>query len=344
MGQMKHMKAWVLERHHRDAQRAFALRERPDPVAGPGQVLIRSEGFGLNYADVMARKGLYRDAPPPPCVIGYETVGRVVKCGPGAAPEMVGKRVVAITRFGGYAEQVATDHRACAVVPDNMGLGEALALATQGCTAWYMATIGSPLREGQRVLIHSAAGGVGQLLVTIAVHAGSEVFAVASGKEKMDFLKGLGAHHVIDRSQGDYAEQVRTLLKTDRIDVSFNAVGGTSFKKDMRLLGECGTLVMYGGAERSGGFFGALGFVWSMGLVIPILLMMRSQSLIGVNMLRMGERHPLLLAQCITELAGAARDGWLRPHVQEVFGADRLPEAQALLESGRSMGKVAVKW
>lgn len=338
------MKVWLLERHENDARRAFALRERPDPIPGPGQVLIQSEGFGLNYADVMARRGLYRDAPPPPCVIGYETVGRVTGVGPDTPTAMIGQRVVAITRFGGYAEQVATDHRACAVIPDDMGLGEALALATQGCTAWYMATMAFPLREGQRVLVHSAAGGVGQILVSIAAHRGCEVFAIASGKEKMDFLRGLGAQHAIDRSRGDHAEQVRALLKTGRIDVSFNAVGGTSFKKDMRLLGECGTLVMYGGAERGAGFFGALHFVWSMGLVIPIFLMMRSQSLIGVNMLRIGERHPLLLAWCIDELTAAAREGWLKPYVQRVFPSDGLPEAHVLLASGRSIGKVAVRW
>ena len=198
------MKAWVLHGTG-DPQKAFALRDVPDPSPAADQVLIRCEGFGLNYADVMARKGLYRDAPPRPCVLGYEVVGRVEKCGEHASKDLLGKRVVAMTRFGGYAELAVTDHRALAVIPDALGIGEALALATQGSTAWYMAIINSSLRAGQRVLVHSAAGGVGQMLVMIAVHQGCEVFAIASGAEKMEFLRKLGAQHPIDRAKEDYA-------------------------------------------------------------------------------------------------------------------------------------------
>ncbi|MBK9515303.1 MAG: zinc-binding dehydrogenase [Flavobacteriales bacterium] len=228
------MNAWVLHKHG-TTKEAFQLRQVPDPEPGPGQLLIRSEGFGLNYADVMARRGLYRDAPPVPSVIGYETVGRVERCGAGVPPERLGQRVVAMTRFGGYAELAVTDHRAAAVVPDALGIGEACALATQGCTAWYMARYACPLREGQRVLIHSVAGGVGQLLVQLAVKAGCEVFAIASGAEKMAYLKQLGAQHVIDRSTGDYATAVEHALGSHRLDVSFNAVGGSTFKEDMAL-------------------------------------------------------------------------------------------------------------
>jgi NADPH2:quinone reductase len=268
----------------------------------------------------------------------------VLRCGPNVPVDLTGERVAAITRFGGYAEQVVTDHRAAVEVPDSLGIGEACALTTQGATAWYMAMIAAPLRAGQRVLIHSAAGGVGHLLVQLAVHQGCEVFAVASGGSKMDLLRSLGAQHTIDRSRTDYAGEVRAQLRGGRLDVSFNAVAGSTFKKDMALLGDCGTLVMYGGAERGGGTFGALSFVWRMGLVIPILLMMRSRSLIGVNMLRVGEHRPDVLAECLQGMARASREAWLRPIAGEVLSAQRLPEAHTLLESGRSIGKVALKW
>ncbi|MEO8733487.1 MAG: alcohol dehydrogenase catalytic domain-containing protein, partial [Flavobacteriales bacterium] len=155
------MKAWQLTAHG-DPQKVLALRELPDPSPKPGEVLIRSEGFGLNYADVMAVKGLYRDAPPPPCVIGYEIVGRVERCGEGVPSEWLGKRVLAFTRFGGYAQLACTDHRAIAAIPDELGIGEAVAMGTQGATAWYMSMLRWPVQSGMRVLIHSAAGGVGQ--------------------------------------------------------------------------------------------------------------------------------------------------------------------------------------
>ncbi len=338
------MKAWQLTAHG-EPSKVLSLKQLPDPTPKPGEVLIRSEGFGLNYADVMAVKGLYRDAPPPPSVIGYETVGRVEQCGDGVPPEWMGKRVLAMTRFGGYAELACTDHRAIAEIPDHMGLGEALAMATQGATAWYMAMVASPVQKGQHILVHSAAGGVGQLLTQMAVHQGCEVFAVAHGEEKMTYLKQLGAQHIIDRKASDYAAQVGNMLGKERLDASFNAVGGTTFKKDLKLIGNGGRLVLFGGAERgAGGAFGTLRFVWNMGLVIPIFLMMQSKSIIGVNMLRLSEHKPLLVADCMKGALGAMQEGWLTPKVHPLFKADQLPQAVELLGSGKSIGKVAVRW
>lgn len=338
------MKAWQLTAHG-EPSKVLSLKQLPDPSPKPGEVLIRSEGFGLNYADVMAVKGLYRDAPPPPSVIGYETVGRVEQCGDGVPSEWMGKRVLAMTRFGGYAELACTDHRAIAEIPDYMGLGEALAMATQGATAWYMAMVASPVQKGQHILVHSAAGGVGQLLTQMAVHQGCEVFAVAHGEEKMAYLKQLGAQNIIDRKASDYAAQVGNMLGKERLDASFNAVGGTTFKKDLKLVGNGGRLVLFGGAERgAGGAFGTLRFVWNMGLVIPIFLMMQSKSIIGVNMLRLSEHKPLLVAACMKGALGAMQEGWLKPKVHPVFNADQLPQAVELLGSGKSIGKVAVKW
>ena len=100
------------------------MAQHPDPRPGPQQVLIAVEGFGLNYADIMAARGLYRDAPPLPSILGYEVVGRVEACGAEVPAGLVGKRVVAMTRFGGYAQKAVTDHRACAEIPETMPLGE----------------------------------------------------------------------------------------------------------------------------------------------------------------------------------------------------------------------------
>lgn len=336
------MKAWQ-QISTGTPEQAFALRELPDPEPRPNQVLIRSEAFGLNYADTMATKGLYRDAPKPPCVIGYEVVGHVDALGEGVPKDLLGKRVLAFTRFGGYAQLACTDHRAVAEVPDEMPAAEALAMATQGATAWYMAMRAAQVQAGDRVLIHSAAGGVGQLLVQIAMRRGAEVFAVAGGEEKLAYLKQLGVQHAIDRTKGDYAEQMKRLLGGARLDLSFNAVGGSTFKKDLRLLGSGGKLVLFGGAER-GSALGSLAFVWRMGVVVPIFLMMKSKSLIGVNMLHLSDSKPLLVAACMREALQAMREGWLKPRVHPLFPQTQLPQALELLGSGRSIGKVAVRW
>ena len=335
------MRAWILTRHG-DPAKAFQLREVADPEPGPHQVRIAVEGFGLNYADVMAVKGLYREAPPLPSVLGYEVVGRVEKLGAEVPGDLLGKRVVALTRFGGYAEKACTDHRAMAVVPEDLSLGASLALGTQGATTWYMARVAWPLRAGMRVLVHSAAGGVGQLLVQLALHADCIVYAVAGGAEKTAHLTAMGVQHVIDRHQGDYAERLQHLLGNDRLNVSFNAVAGSTFRKDMKLIGSGGAVVLFGGAER--GRMGTLRFVWSMGLLLPIFLMMKSKSIIGVNMLKLGERDPALVAACLQGAVEAAERGVLDPHVHAELPAEHLPDAHVLLAEGGTMGKLAVRW
>lgn len=338
------MRTWTLLAHGAP-EKVLALRDRPNPEPKPHEVLIRCEGFGLNYADVMAVKGLYREAPPVPSVLGYEVVGRIDAAGAGVPNALIGKRVVAMTRFGGYAEYAVTDHRAVSIVPEDMRLGEAAALATQGCTAWYAAKILCPLFKGQRVLIHSAAGGVGHLLVQLALHAGCILYAIASGKEKMDYLGTLGVQHAIDRSLGDYADQMRKALNGAHLDVVFNAVGGSSFKKDMDLLGSGGRIVLYGGAERGGlGPLGTLRFVWRMGLVVPIFLMMKSRSILGINMLRIAEHHPAVIAECARGMVRAHADGIIKPRVHAEYPATELPAALSALEGGRTMGKVVLRW
>ena len=321
------------------------MEVRPVPVPKPTQVLIRCEGFGLNYADVMACKGLYRDAPPLPSVLGYEVVGRVEACGAEVPQDLLGKRVVAMTRFGGYAEMAVTDHRACAVIGEEVPLGEAAALATQGCTAWYAVRLLCPLRPGQRVLVHSAAGGVGQLLVQLALQAGCEVVGVAGGKAKQDHLRQLGVQHVVDRRAGAYAKAVRKLLAGERLDASFNAVGGASFKQDMSLLGNGGRIVLYGGAERGGlGPLGTARFVWRMGMVVPILLMMKSQSIMGLNMLRISEHKPQEVAECLGAMVKAHAAGNLRVAVHREYAAAELPQAHMDLAGGATIGKLVVRW
>lgn len=338
------MKAWTLIAHGQP-ERAFALRDHPDPHPKPNQVLIQCEGFGLNYADAMAVRGLYREAPPLPSIIGYEVVGRVACLGDDAPRELLGKRVVAMTRFGGYAEMAVTDHRACAVIPDELTVGEAAALATQGSTAWYAARVLCPLHAGERVLVHSAAGGVGSLIVQLAASGGCEVIGVVGSSAKRDLVLGLGAAHCIDRSTGDYAVQANGILGKDRLSASFNAVAGATFGKDMRLLGSGGRLVLYGGALRGAlGALGTLRFVWSMGAVLPIFLMMKSKSILGVNMLKLGDHHPDLMARCFREVVSAHARGEVKPHVHAELPHAQLPEALGALSRGATMGKVAIRW
>lgn len=339
----KGMKAWVLTGHG-PPEKVLSFRDMPDPVAGPGEVLVESEGFGLNYADTMAVRGLYREAPAPPCVIGYEVIGRVVALGSGTPAGLLGKRVVGLTRFGGFGQLAATDHRTVAVVPDGAPLAQALAMATQGITAWYMARVATQLWPGEKVLVRSAAGGVGQLLCQLAVASGCEVLAVASGQGKMEYLRSIGVQHTINRSGGNELAQITKALAGTRLDVSFNPVGGDTFKRDLGLLGSGGRVFIFGGAQRGAGAWGALRFVWRMGLLVPILLMMKGQSVLGVNMLRIATRRPDLAGHCLQQAVAAWQKGQLIPHSEPLLAADQLPHAISKLASGRTIGKLALRW
>jgi len=325
---------------------AFERRQQElHPPVGH-EVIIEVEAFGLNYADVMARRGLYREAPPFPCVIGYEVVGKISHVGPDADPALLGQRVLAFCRFGGYARHVRTFEYA--VVPvENQPAEELLALCTQAVTAYYMAEYLVPIHAGDNVLIHAAAGGVGTMLIQLAKRKGAKVIAKIGSENKADLVRSLGADCVVNYRATDYEAQVNTFLGKERLDVSFNPVAGSTFKKDMRLLGSGGRMIIFGGSELSNGkwgVFSALNFVLKMGFIIPVGLMMRSKNILGVNMLKIADNKPEVLDTCLRAVVELYKEGVLKPQIGGKYTADQLNEAHSALESGKSTGKLAVFW
>lgn len=328
------------------AETAFRLENLSIPFPAEDEVLIEVEAFGLNYADVMARNNLYKEAPPLPAVLGYEVVGRVQQTGNNVSSEWMGKRVVAFTRFGGYARHAVTKLSAIAPI-EEMKAEEALALSTQFVTAYYMAEYLSPVQPGDKVLIHAAAGGVGTALIQLCKSKGGFVYAKIGSAKKAELVKTLGADVVIDYSKSDYMDQIREHLDDKKLDISFNPVAGSTFKKDMQLLGSGGKLVVFGGSERSGkkwGIFSTLNFVWKMGFIVPVVLMMKSKSILGVNMLKIADDRPEVLTTCLSKVVELTKQGILKPQVGARFTSDDIAEAHALLESGQSTGKISIFW
>lgn len=325
---------------------AFERREWTIPELKSSQVLIESEAFGLNYADVMASQGLYREAPAMPCVVGYEVVGKILEVGSEIHAAWVGKRVLAFCRFGGYSKHVITENMAFAAI-DDIPAGEALALCTQGVTAYYMSSFLAPVRKNEKVLIHAAAGGVGSLLIQLCKRNGAEVFAKIGSSKKAEFVKKLGADHVIDYTKSDYAEQISAILGKERLDVSFNPVAGDTFKKDLKLLGSGGRLMLFGGSQLSSGKWGilsALNFMRKMGLMLPIGMMMRSKNLLGINMLKIADNKPMILFDCMESVLALYRTGNLHPEVGGSYTVSEFTKAFESIESGKSVGKIGVYW
>lgn len=326
--------------------KAFALREIELPQLQPDEVLIAVEAFGLNYADVMARKGLYRDAPPMPCVLGYEVVGRITEVGAEIDSNLVGQRVAAFTRFGGYAQHAITKADALMPIDEEISAGEALALTTQYLTAYYMVYVATNILPGDHVLVHAAAGGVGTALIQMLKERGAMVYAKCGSDSKKDYVIAQGADFFINHKQNDYIRTLQSQLNGNKLDASMNPVAGATFKKDMALLKPGGgKMILFGGSDLTNskwGILSQLNFVRKMGLLTPIVLMMKSQSIIGVNMLRIADNNPKMIKACIDGVRDLYEKGVLKPQVGAEFKSTELAEAHAFLESGKSVGKVAV--
>jgi NADPH:quinone reductase-like Zn-dependent oxidoreductase len=240
------MKAVVLTRTGGPGM--FEVMERPDPDVGAGEVRIAVHAAGLNFADTMARVGLYPAAPKPPCVLGYEVAGEVETVGEGVSGLIVGQRVMAGTQFGGQAELAVAQARDVMPMPEHLSFEEGAAFCVNYGTAYAALMIMGGLREGNRVLIHAAAGGVGIAATQIARIAGAEIFGTASAA-KHEAIKAQGVDHPIDYRTQDFKAEVKRLTNGEGVDVILDPMGPTSFRKDYRILRPGGRLIMYGLSE-----------------------------------------------------------------------------------------------
>ncbi len=340
------MKAIVLVKNTTDPSKAFEVREMPIPTAAAGQVCVKVEAFGLNYADVMAREGLYEDCPPLPAVLGYDIVGRVHALGEGVKGFEVGQRVAALTRFGGYAEYALTDAMAVVPVPEDMDAGVATALGTQYATAWYSGEEMAKMQAGDHVLIQAAAGGVGTALVQMAINRGCIVYGTAGSASKLDYLRKLGVQHPINYNETDFSSYIKQHVGSRGLDLVFDSIGGASVQKGLKLLGSGGRIVCYGVASMSGGknIFRILKMALGFGFMSPIPLLQTSRGIIGVNMLRIADNRPETLSRVIHEVTAEVVAGRLKPEVGGRYSWKEIAEAHAFLASRKSTGKIVVSW
>jgi NADPH:quinone reductase-like Zn-dependent oxidoreductase len=303
------------------------------------------EAFGLNFADVIARHGKYKDAPPMPAVLGYEVVGRIEAVDKEVTHLQPGQRVTAFTRFGGYAEYAVTDAKATARIPDDMDAGVAAALATQYCTAWFCVEEMVHLHPGDQVLVQAAAGGVGTALTQLCKRRGCVVYGTGGSEEKLAYITSNGADHAINYNTQDFAEEIRKISKRP-IDVVFDSIGGTVFRKSKSLLGAGGRIIGYGAAEQmeKKTIFGTIRLLFDFGFTNPVFLLMASKSVLGVNMLRVADERPDVIQRCLQSVVALATVKEIQPHVGGRFKSTEIAEAHAFLESRKSTGKIIVTW
>ncbi|MBD78942.1 MAG: alcohol dehydrogenase [Crocinitomicaceae bacterium] len=339
------MKAVYLTSFGKPGSQAFEIREAEEPSIEPNEVKINAQAFGLNYADVMARKGIYNDCPELPAILGYECVGTVEEIGAEVTNVKTGDRVIAFTRFGSYAKKVVTHSMAVQKIDNDIPNGEAVALATQYCTAWFASNEAINMYKGEHVLIHAAAGGVGTALVQLAKEKDCIVYGTASSSRKLDYLKSIGVDYPINYKEQDFEEEIRKLRGKKKVDVIFDPIGGKNFNKSLKILAYGGRMVPYGASSRERkGILSLLKVAWGFGLHLPVGNIMKSQIWAGVNMLRIADYKPELIQRCLEGVYDFYTKGIAKPHVGGVYPVSQIGDAHDFLESRKSIGKIVVEW
>jgi len=315
------------------------VQERPDPSPGPGQVRIAVRAAGVNFADTLARTGMYADAPKPPMIVGYEVAGEIAEVGEGVDAARVGERVMAATRFGGYAEQVVVRAEDAIALPAALSFEQGAAIPVNYATAWAALHGYGSLQPGERVLIHAAAGGVGSSALQLAKAAGAEVHGTASpGKHAR--LAELGLDRAIDYRQDGWWRGLPPY------DLVLDAIGGRSFGISYNLLRPGGRLVAYGASSVQPGEKRSLRHALPQAARMfrgfdLIKQMSDSKAVIGLNMLRLWDDRGTL-EPWIAPLSSALADGTVSPIVHAAVPFARAAEAHRMIAARENVGKVVL--
>ena len=324
--------------------RVMKVEERPDPQPKRGQVVIRVKAAGLNFADILARQGLYPDGPPKPCVMGYEVSGTVDAVGEGVDTAMIGEPVIAMTRFGGQAELVAVAAAQTFPKPEDLSFEAAAAIPVNYLTAWALLVTMGGLKKEEAVLIHNAGGGVGLAALDIAKHIGAQTFGTAS-TGKHDFLRARGLDHPIDYRQQDWLPALMSLTGNRGVELIIDPLGGANWKKSYRALRATGRMGVFGMSVASAtgitGKIRALKAILAMPRFNPIGLMNSNKSVFGLNLGHMwGEGEKV--AGWMREIMRGLSEGWIRPHVDRSFPFEQIADAHTHIESRKNIGKVVL--
>jgi NADPH:quinone reductase-like Zn-dependent oxidoreductase len=332
---------------------ALQLVEAPDPVPGPGEVRVRVEACGVNYADGIIRMGLYASAKELhgyPITPGFEVAGVIDAIGqtPAGAPPttlQLGQRVVALTLFGGYTSHLCLATHYVFPLPDNLTTQQAAALPAVFLTAWFMVHEQLHPRPGQRWLVHSAAGGVGGALVQLGRLCGAEVTGVVGAAHKVDAVLAMGASQAIDKSGGDWRLAAQ-LMAPDGFDAVFDANGVATLGDSYRLLAPMGKLFIFGFASMlpRNGRLNWLRLAWDWlrtPRFNPMHMTQSNRSVMAANLSFLSSHAPLLSAGMVWLLERFA-NGELQPPPVETFALAAAADAHRRIESGQTIGKLVL--
>lgn len=312
--------------HEPGGPEALRLEDVPDPLPGPGQVLVRVEAAGVNFIDVYQRTGLYRV--PMPMTPGQEAAGTIVAVGANVSELRAGDRVAWAGPPGAYAERAIAPADRVVWIPEGVTAVQAAAAMLQGMTAHYLVTATYPLREGDVCLVHAAAGGVGLLLCQMARRRGARVIGTVSTETKAELARAAGAEDVILYTERDFEAEVKRLTDGDGVHVVYDSVGRTTFDQSLACLRPRGTMVLFG---------------QSSGPVPPLdPQVLNQKGSLYLTRPKLGDYTGTSdeLAQRAGEVLGWVRDGSLSVRIERELPLAQAAEAHRLLESRATSGKL----
>lgn len=302
--------------------------ERPEPSMG--EVLVEVHSIGVNYADTMRRRNQYVIRQELPFVPGSEVAGVVTELGEGVEGVSVGDRVVSLVGEGAYAEHTLASSQALIPIPDGLDFDTAAAIPLQGLTAYHVLKTSGRLQEGESVLVHAAAGGVGTLAVQMAKLMGaSPVIATASSQEKLDLARELGADVLINYTEDDWPDQVRQATGGAGADVILEMVGGDFVEKNLRCMNAWGRMVVFGAASGD------------RGSVSPMDLLRKNHSIIGFFLPQVMSR-PDLFVPSLQEMMGWISSGDVKLTIGASYHLQEAEQAHRDLEGRRTTGKIVL--
>src|SRR6516165_7363269 len=320
------------------------LRESSDPRPGGTEIRIRVKASGVNFADILARQGLYPAAPKIPCVVGYEVSGTVDAVGPSVDQAWIGRDICALTNFGGYSEVIVVPEKQAFANPASLSQEQAAAIPVNFLTAWQLLVVMGSLKPEETVLIHNAGGGVGLAAIDIARHVGATIYGTASSA-KHAFLRQRGLDEAIDYRSKDWTLELERLSQGKGVALITDPLGGNHWKKSYKALRSTGRLGMFGvsvaTSSKLSGPLRLLPVVLSMPFFHPLALMNANKSVFGVNLGHMWHETDMVTGWMEILLNGVA-DGWVRPHVDKSFPLAQVGEAQTYMEERRNIGKVVL--
>ncbi|NVJ08009.1 SDR family NAD(P)-dependent oxidoreductase [Myxococcus sp. AM001] len=302
-----------------------AERRRP----GRGEVEVQVEAAALNFIDVMKAMGIYPGLPPGPVSLGGECAGRVVSVGEGVTGLAPGQRVVAVAGSS-LASHVIADARFVRPCPEHLSAEDVATVPLVFMTAWYALEHLGRLRQGERILIHSAAGGLGLAAVQVAQARGAEIFATAGTPEKREFLRALGIAHVMDSRTLAFADEVKRLTNGEGVDVVLNSLSGEAIPRGLELLGPDGRFLEVGKRDIYDG------------RALELTPFRKSISYTAIDLAGLQTRKPVLFARLLQEVMEQVESGALRPLPHQRFPVSRVAEAFREMAQGRHTGKLVI--